>query len=148
LIVAEQGQDWGWGSAGSLAMFAIGAVGIVSFILVERRMGDAALLPMRLFRNSVFSLANILNFIVGMGMFGGWAALPLYLQIVKGETPTNAGLLTLPLMVGITVSSLSSGQVIARTGRYKVLPIIGTAAMALALLLFSGLSADTSLVYA
>jgi MFS family permease len=96
----------------------------------------------------VFSLANILNFIVGMGMFGGLAALPLYLQIVKGETPTNAGLLTLPLMVGITVSSLSSGQVIARTGRYKVLPIIGTAAMAAALFLFSGLTPDTSLVYA
>jgi len=148
LIVAEQGQEWGWGSAGSLAMFAIGAVGIVSFILVESRMGDAALLPIRLFRNTVFSLANILNFIVGMGMFGGLAALPLYLQIVKGETPTNAGLLTLPLMVGITVSSLSSGQVIARTGRYKVLPIIGTAAMAAALFLFSGLTPDTSLVYA
>ena len=93
-------------------------------------MGDAALLPLRLFRNTVFSLANVLNFIVGMGMFGGLVALPLYLQIVKGETPTDAGLLTLPLMVGITVSSLSSGQVIARTGRYKVLPIIGTGAMA------------------
>jgi EmrB/QacA subfamily drug resistance transporter len=148
LIVAEQGQQWGWGSLGSLAMFAVGAVGIISFILVERRMGDSALLPMRLFRNTVFSLANVLNFIVGMGMFGGLAALPLYLQIVKGETPTNAGLLTLPLMVGITASSLSSGQVIARTGRYKVLPIIGTAAMAAALFLFSGLSADTNLVYA
>ena len=148
LIVAEQGQDWGWGSAASLAMFAIGAVGIVSFILVERRMGDAALLPMRLFRNSVFSLANILNFIVGMGMFGGLVALPLYLQIVRGESPTDAGLLTLPLMVGITVSSLSSGQVIARTGRYKVLPIIGTGVMAIALFLFSGLTPDTSLVLA
>jgi EmrB/QacA subfamily drug resistance transporter len=148
LIVAEQGQEWGWGSAGSLALFAVAAVGIVSFIFVELRMGEAALLPMRLFRNTVFSLANVLNFIVGMGMFGGLAALPLYLQIVKGETPTNAGLLTLPLMVGITASSLSSGQVIARTGRYKVLPIIGTAAMASALFLFSGLNPDTSLVYA
>jgi EmrB/QacA subfamily drug resistance transporter len=148
LIVAEQGQQWGWGSAESLAMFAVGAAGIVSFILVERRMGDAALLPMRLFRNSVFSLANVLNFIVGMGMFGGLVALPLYLQIVKGESPTDAGLLTLPLMVGITASSLSSGQVIARTGRYKVLPIIGTATMALALFLFTGLGPDTNLAVA
>ncbi|GAA3431506.1 MDR family MFS transporter [Kutzneria kofuensis] len=148
LIVAEQGREWGWGSPASLVTFVVAAVGIVAFILVERRLGDAALLPMRLFRNSVFSLANTLNFIVGMAMFGGLVALPLYLQIVKGESPTAAGLLTLPMMAGITIASLSSGQVIARTGRYKMLPIIGTAAMAVALFLFSGLTPDTSLVVA
>src|SRR5437588_87710 len=145
LIVAEQGREWGWASGRSLAMFAVGAIGLLAFVFTERRMGDEALLPLRLFRSSVFSLANMLNFTVGMGMFGGMASLPLYLQIVKGYTPTQSGLLLLPLMVGIMAASILSGQVIARTGRYRVFPIIGTGAMAGALLLFSRIGMDTPL---
>jgi EmrB/QacA subfamily drug resistance transporter len=145
LIVAEQGREWGWASGRSLAMFAIGAIGLLAFVFTERRMRDEALLPLRLFRSSVFSLANVLNFIVGMGMFGGMASLPLYLQIVKGYTPTQSGLLLLPLMVGIMAASILSGQVIARTGRYRVFPIIGTGAMAGALFLFSRIGMDTPL---
>ncbi|AHH93732.1 MDR family MFS transporter [Kutzneria viridogrisea] len=146
LIVAEQGREWGWGSTDSVLMYVIGGLGIAAFLFVENKMGDAALLPLRMFRNGVFSLANVLNFIVGMGMFGGLAALPLYLQIVKGQTPTSAGLLTLPLMAGITIASLGSGQVIARTGRYKFMPIVGSAAMGVALLLFGQMTPDTGLL--
>jgi EmrB/QacA subfamily drug resistance transporter len=145
LVVAEQGRDWGWTSGRSLAMFVIGLLGLLLFVLVERRMGDEALLPLRLFRSSVFSVANLLNFIVGMGMFGGMASLPLYLQIVKGYSPTRSGLLLLPLMVGIMVSSVVSGQLIARTGRYRVFPIVGIGAMAAALFLFGRVGVDTSL---
>ncbi|GDY30763.1 MDR family MFS transporter [Gandjariella thermophila] len=145
LIVAEQGREWGWASGRSLAMFLIGAIGLALFSFTERRMGDEALLPLRLFRSSVFSLANVLNFIVGMGMFGGMASLPLYLQIVKGYSPTESGLLLLPLMIGIMAASTLSGQVIARTGRYRVFPIIGTAAMSASLFLFSRIGADTPL---
>lgn len=148
LIVAEQGREWGWASTNSIAMYVIGVLGIAGFIYAERKMGDAALLPLRLFRSGVFSLANLLNFIVGIGMFGGLATLPLYLQIVKGETPTAAGLLTLPLMAGIMIASLGSGQIIARTGRYKFLPIVGAAGMAVALYLFGQMTPDTDMVSA
>jgi EmrB/QacA subfamily drug resistance transporter len=146
LIVAEQGREWGWASGRTLAMSVIGVVGLVLFVLVERRMGDAALLPLRLFRTSVFSLANLLLFIMGMGMFGGMASVPLYLQIVKGYTPTQSGLLLLPLMVGIMVASTLSGSAIARTGRYRVFPIAGTGAMSAALFLFSRIGTDTPLL--
>ena len=87
--------------------------------------GKEALLPLHLFRGRTFGVGSLLNFIVGMGMFGGLAALPLYMQIVKGKSPTEAGLLLIPLMIGIMSGSVVSGQFIARTGRYKIFPIIG-----------------------
>lgn len=146
LIVAEQGREWGWSSDRSLLMYGIGVVGLIGFVLAERRMGDAALLPLRLFRRSVFSVANMLNFLVGIGMFGGMASVPLYLQIVKGKSPTEAGLLMLPMMVGIMVTSIVSGKVMAKTGRVKVFPVIGVGFIAAALLLFSTIDPDTSLV--
>ena len=145
LIVAEQGRDWGWLSGGSIAMYVIGLVGIVSFIAIERRMGSEALIPIRLFRNGIFTLGNVANFIIGIGMFGGMVSLPLYLQIVKGQTPTMAGLTTLPLMVGIAAAATLSGQIIARSGRYKIMPILGTASLAVALFLFAQISVDTPL---
>ena len=145
LIVAEQGRDWGWLSTNSIAMYVIGVIGIAAFIAIERRMGSEALLPIRLFRNGVFTLSNILNFIIGIGMFGGMVSLPLYLQIVKGQTPTVAGLTTLPMMLGIVISSVTSGQIISRTGRYKAMPVVGTAMLAIALFLFSQVGVDTPL---
>jgi hypothetical protein len=103
------------------------------------------LLPLRLFRSSVFTLGNVLNFIMGMGMFGGLACLPLYLQIVKGQSATMAGLLMLPLMLGIMTATTVSGRLISKTGRYRVFPIIGMLAMGGALLLFSTIGVDTPL---
>ena len=136
LIVAEQGQSWGWGSGLSILYYAIGAVGIVAFVLAERAYGDDALLPLRLFRNGVFSLTTIIAVITGIGMFGGIAIVPQYLQIVGGATPTRAGLEMVPLVGGIMVASIVSGQLTSRTGRYKVFPVIGLGLMTVGMLLF------------
>jgi EmrB/QacA subfamily drug resistance transporter len=144
LVIAEQGRVWGWGSDRALTAYAFGAIGIAAFIWDQSRYGDDALIPLRLFRGKTFSIGSGMNFILGMGMFGGLAALPLYLQIVKGYSPTAAGLLLLPLMVGIMGASILSGQVISRTARYKKFPIIGTGLLVLAMIGFSQVGTDTA----
>ncbi|MYW69364.1 DHA2 family efflux MFS transporter permease subunit [Streptomyces sp. SID8379] len=136
LLVAEQGREWGWDSSKSLACYGIGVVGIIAWILVERRMGDDALIPMRLFRNATFSKTSLLSVLIGAGMFGGMLMIPQYLQIVKGASPTKSGLEMLPLMLGMIIASIVSGQITAKTGRYKIFPTIGTVLMVAALLLF------------
>jgi hypothetical protein len=108
-------------------------------------MGDEALLPLRLFRGSVFSVGSAQSLIIGLGMFGGIASIPLYLQIVKGASPTKAGLLILPLVAGIMAASLVSGQLTSRTGRYKIFPVIGSALLVIGLLLMTQIGADTPL---
>ncbi|MFI6101051.1 MDR family MFS transporter [Lentzea sp. NPDC051213] len=143
LIVAEQGREWGWASATSLAMYAIGVLGLVAFVFVERRMGDEAMLPMRMFKNHTFALGNTINFVLGIGMFGGMVSIPLYLQIVKGVSPTVSGLMLLPMTLGIISATAISGRITAQTGRYKIFPIIGAALMSVALLLFSTIGTDT-----
>ncbi|WP_030262272.1 MFS transporter [Streptomyces violens] len=136
LLVAEQGREWGWGSATSIACYVIGGLGIIAWIFVERRIGDDALIPMRLFRNGTFSKTSLLSVLIGMGMFGGMMMIPQYLQIVKGSSPTKSGLEMLPLMAGMMIASIVTGQITSKTGRYKIFPIIGTALMVAALLLF------------
>src|SRR4051794_4400436 len=143
LIVAEQGRIWGWTSPPALLCFAVGAVGLVLFVLAERRIGDDALLPLRFFRTGVFAWGSLAGFIAGMGMFGALALLPLYLQIVKGSTPTQAGLQTLPLVLGIMSMSILSGQFISRTGRYKVWPVVGLSLMIVGIALLSRIGVDT-----
>lgn len=145
LIVAEQGREWGWASGKSITMFVIGGIGIVGFYLVERAMGESALIPLRLFKNRTIGVASIGSIFIGMGMFGGLAALPLYLQIVKGASPTEAGLLLLPLTLGIMFGSILSGQLISRTGRYRRYPIIGAALLTGAMFAFHYVGADTAL---
>ncbi len=145
LIVAEQGRIWGWSSGRSMLCYGLGIVGLVLFYLAERMCGDDALIPLRLFRGRTFTVATLSSVIIGMGMFGAILVLPLYLQIVKGYTPTQAGLSTLPLVLGIMAGSVISGQTISRTGRYRIFPIIGTALMVVGLFLFSLVGADTPL---
>ena len=145
LVVSEQGRDWGWMSTRSILCYLVAVIGLVAFVLVERSFGDEALLPLRLFGGKTFSLGSVQTLIVGMGMFGGIAMLPLYLQIVKGKSPTQAGLLLLPLTLGIMAGSVFSGQFIARTGRYKILPVVGTALLAAGLFMFSQLAYDTEM---
>ncbi|MEV0135390.1 MDR family MFS transporter [Dactylosporangium sp. NPDC050688] len=145
LTVAEQGREWGWGSGRSLLCFGIGVVGLVLFLIAEWSYKDEALLPLRLFRGRTFSVASTSSFILGIAMFGGLLTLPLYLQIVKGASPTEAGLMLLPLVLGIMTGSIVSGQVIARTGKYRKFPIIGSLLMVAALALFSRIGADTPL---
>ncbi|HYY09960.1 MAG TPA: MDR family MFS transporter [Kineosporiaceae bacterium] len=145
LIVAEQGREWGWTSPRSVVSYVVGVIGIVLFVLAERKIGDDALLPLRLFRGRTFGVGSILNFVVGMGMFGGLAALPLYMQIVKGYSPTAAGLLLLPMVVGIMSGTISSGQFIARTGRYIWFPRVGLIILTVAMVLMHTVGADTSI---
>src|SRR3954471_21389888 len=145
LIIAEQGRDWGWTSTSAFICYVIGLVGIVAFVLAERAYGDDALLPLRLFRGRTFGVGSMLNFIVGMGMFGGLAAVPLYMQIVKGYSPTVAGLLLLPMVIGIMSGTISSGQFIARTGRYIWFPRIGLGLLVVAMVLLHSLTPSTSI---
>ncbi|MCQ4084770.1 DHA2 family efflux MFS transporter permease subunit [Streptomyces sp. RB6PN25] len=136
LLVAEQGQSWGWTSTKAVICYAIGAVGLIVWVFVERAMGDDALIPMRLFRSAVFSKTSVLSVLVGMGMFGGLLLIPLYLQIVKGVSPTKSGLLMLPLMIGMIAGTMVVGRIISKTGHYKIFPVIGTALITAAMLLF------------
>ncbi len=145
LLVAEQGREWGWGSPRSLACYGIGLIGLIAFFLVERAMGAEALLPLRLFTNKTVGVASIASVVLGMGMFGGLASLPLYLQIVKGATPTSAGLMLLPMTLGMMSGSIISGQMISRTGQYRQFPIIGCALLVGALFGFHYVGADTAL---
>ena len=143
LLLAEQGREWGWTSVGSIACIVLGIGGLVGFLLAERAAGEEALLPLRLFRNRTVAVGSILNTIVGMGMFGILAGLPLYLQIVRGASPTEAGLLLLPLTAGIMAGSIVSGQLISRTGRYKIFPVVGAVLLTVSAFAFSRIGVDT-----
>jgi len=140
LVVAEQGRGWGWGSANSLTCYALGLVGTVSFILIERKMGSDALLPLKLFKSSAFSFSTIIGVIVGIGMFGGMMTIPLILQIVYGATPTESGLLMLPMVLGMMTASILSGRFTGKTGRYKWFLVSGTACMTVAYFYLSTLT--------
>jgi len=146
LLIAEQGRAWGWGSGRALLCYTVGLVGIGLFLLAEVAARDDALLPLHLFRNRTFAVSSGANVVIGLGMFGGLATLPLYLQIVKGMTPTTAGLTLIPFTVGIMSGSILTGQLTARTGRYKIFPVIGTVLMGIGALMFSRLSVDTALL--
>ncbi len=117
------------------------------FILAEHRMGDDALIPLRFFQNRVFSLTSIVGVLVGMGLFGGISVLPLYLQIVRGVSPTRVGpACCCPLTAGLMVGAIISGQLISRTGKYKIFPVVGSLLCVIALVLMSFIGADTPLV--
>jgi EmrB/QacA subfamily drug resistance transporter len=145
LTVAEQGRAWGWDSPRAILCYVIGAVGLVGFWLAERAYKEEALLPLRLFRNRTVAVGATSSTILGMAMFGGLMTVPLYLQIVKGSSATMAGLQMIPFVVGIMSGSILAGQLIARTGRYRIFPIIGSVLMVAALGLFATIGADTPL---
>jgi len=145
LTVAEQGRDWGWDSPRALLCYAIGLIGLVAFVFAERAYKEEALLPLRLFGNRTVAVGSMSSTILGMAMFGGLMTVPLYLQIVKGSTATQAGLQMIPFVVGIMTGSILSGQLIARTGRYRIFPIVGSILMGTALGLFATIGADTPL---
>jgi EmrB/QacA subfamily drug resistance transporter len=152
LLVAEQGRTWGWASTTAVICYAVAAFGVILFIFIEYVMKDAALIPLRLFRNSTFSIVIAGSTIVGVAMFGGITMVPQYFQVVRGYSPTEAGLLMLPLVLGIMVGSQISGRVTAKTGRYKFLPIIGTFVIAVGAVLYAQVHFDSPiwqpLVYA
>ncbi len=147
LLVAEQGREWGWASVASITCYAVGAVGLAAFILVERAMGPSAIIPLRLFRAKGFSPAIVLSVLIGFGMFGAMLTLPLYLQIVLGYSPTQSGFATLPMMFGVMLASVGTGQIVAHTGKYGVFPVTGTATTALGFLILAFMTLDKPFWY-
>ena len=138
LFTSLGGTTWGWGSVETVTLIVLGVLLLSAFVLVERTAKEP-LVPLVLFRNRVFSVTSAIGFIVGLALFGAVTYLPLYLQIVKGYSPTTSGLLLTPLMAGLLVTSIGSGQLITRFGRYKPFPIAGTALMTVAMYLLAGL---------
>jgi EmrB/QacA subfamily drug resistance transporter len=143
LLVAEQGREWGWGSPISLACYVVGALGILAFVIAETKMKDDALIPLKLFRSPTFSMATVIGVLVGFGMFGAMLTLPLYLQLVLGSSPTQSGFEMLPMILGLMIASIASGQIIARTGRYRMFPILGTLLMSVGFFLLTFLQYDS-----
>ncbi|MFW0787544.1 MDR family MFS transporter [Gordonia sp. CPCC 206044] len=143
LIVAEQGREWGWTSGWSLLCYLVGVVGIGAFIWIEHLMGDDALIPLRVFRNPIFSQGILISVIVGAAMFGGISMLPQYYQVLRGSSPMVAGLQMLPMVLGLMTGSIVSGQLISRTGRYKIYPIMGSVLITVGTFLMHLVSVDT-----
>ncbi|MFW0797537.1 MDR family MFS transporter [Gordonia sp. CPCC 205515] len=143
LIVAEQGRVWGWTSGLSMLCYAIGVVGIAAFIWIEHKMGDDALIPLRLFKNLVFAQGILISVIVGAVMFGGISMLPQYFQVLRGSSPMVAGLQMLPMVVGLMTGSIMSGQLISKTGRYKIFTIIGSVLITLGTFLLHTVGTST-----
>ncbi len=142
LFTSLGGTSYAWSSPLILGLIAISIVMVVLFPVVESRAAEP-LLPMALFRNRTFVVTSAVGFIIGLALFGSVTYLPLYLQVVKGHSPTESGLLLLPLMGGLLVTSILSGNLISRSGRYRLFPIVGTALMAVGLFLLSRLSVTT-----
>ncbi len=138
------GTHYPWASPPMLALAAVAVVALALFLVIERRAAEPVL-PLPLFRNRAFSTTSAVGLIVGFALFGSVTYIPLFLQVVKGSTPTGSGLQMLPMMGGMLVTSIVSGQVISRTGRYKIFPVIGTAVMTLGLFLLSRMTTHTTL---
>ena len=135
------GKDFAWNSGAIIGMFVFGLLMIGVFVWVESRAAEP-LLPLDLFRHRVFTLSVLTVLLVGFGMFGALINLPLFIQGVQGDSATNSGNAILPLMFGSIVMSIVSGQIVSRTGKYRVLAIIGQAVAAFGLFLLSTMAVD------
>jgi EmrB/QacA subfamily drug resistance transporter len=142
LVTTWGGAEYAWGSPTILWMLVGAAVLVVAFCLVERRV-EEPIIPLDLFKIRTFSVASTVSFVVGFTMFGAIVYLPLYLQVVKGSSPTESGLQLLPLMAGLLVTFIVSGRLVSRTGRYKIFPIVGTAVVGVGLALLSTMHPNT-----
>jgi len=143
LLTTLGGNEVGWGSPTIVALGVLTVLAIGMFAFAERRAAEP-ILPPALGRNRVFVVTSAVGFVVGFALFGALTYLPLFQQIVRGQSPTASGLHLLPLMAGLLLTSIGSGQVITRTGRYKAFPIAGTATATVGLLLLTRLDAGTS----
>ncbi|MEU1588831.1 MDR family MFS transporter [Micromonospora sp. NPDC005710] len=144
LALSWGGNEYAWGSAVIITLFAVGAVLGVLFVLQEARVAEP-ILPLRLFRSATFALANSALLVIGLVMFGSIIFIPLYLQIVKGASPTRSGLLMLPMMAGIIITSILTGRAMTRIGRYKWFPVAGSVTLLVGMFLFTQLEVATSL---
>ncbi len=143
LVASLGGTTWAWGSAPTVLVGAAGVLLLGVFLAVERRAREP-ILPASVLRNDVFAACGPLSLIVGFAMFGSLTFLPLFFQTVFHASPTGAGLRLIPLMGGLLLTSITSGRLVSRTGRYKIFPVAGTAVMTVGLLLLSRLTLTTS----
>ncbi|QEU97070.1 MDR family MFS transporter [Streptomyces kanamyceticus] len=145
LILATSwgGNQYAWGSPTIIALFVGGVLALALFCVVETRAAEP-MLPMRLFANPVFTVCSILSFIVGFAMLGAMTFLPTYLQYVDGDSATISGVRTLPMVIGLLIASIFSGNVVSKTGTYRIFPIVGALVMALGLYLLSLMGSATS----
>jgi EmrB/QacA subfamily drug resistance transporter len=143
LFTSLGGTAFPWTSPVILGLMALGLISTIAFIAVERRAREP-ILPLSLFRNRTFAIAAGVGLIVGLSLFGSVTYLPIYLQVVKAESPTASGLQLMPMMLGMLVTSVVGGRIISRWGRYKIFPMTGTALMTIGLLLLSRISAELS----
>ncbi|MEU8340409.1 MFS transporter [Spirillospora sp. NPDC048832] len=143
LVLSMGGTEFAWNSRWTYIMLGAAAV-LAALAVVAERLAHDPILPPRLFRNPTFVLTSFVSICVGMAMFGAMIYMPQYLQIVKGMSPTASGLMTLPLVLGMLITSTGSGQIVTRSGRYKVFPVAGLACIAVAMFLLSRLHTDSS----
>ncbi|MFE6035976.1 DHA2 family efflux MFS transporter permease subunit [Streptomyces sp. NPDC056452] len=143
LVASLGGTTWDWDSVQIVALAVLAVVLLVAFIGVERRAAEPVL-PLKLFRIRTFSLVAVISFIIGFAMFGAMTYLPTFLQVVHGITPTMSGVHMLPMVFGMLITSTASGQIVSRTGRWKVFPLVGTALTAAGLMLLHQLSETSS----
>ncbi|MGW7486673.1 MFS transporter [Streptomyces sp. NPDC054786] len=143
LMTSLGGVTYPWGSWQIVGCGALGVVLLGAFLVIERRAAEPVL-PLRLFRGRTFTLTAVIGFVVGFAMFGSMTYLPTFLQVVQGVSPTVSGLHMLPMVVGMLLASTGSGQIVSRTGHYKVFPIAGTGVVALGLLLLHRLDPSSS----
>ncbi|MFF7239286.1 MFS transporter [Streptomyces collinus] len=143
LVASLGGTTWRWGSPQIIGLIVLGVVLAVAFVGVESRAAEPVL-PLKLFRIRTFTLSAVISFIVGFAMFGAMTYLPTFLQVVHGVSPTVSGIYMLPMVFGLLLSSTVSGQIVSRTGRWKVFPIAGTAVTAIGLLLLHRLDENSS----
>jgi EmrB/QacA subfamily drug resistance transporter len=143
LVASLGGTTWAWGSPQIIGLAVLGVVLACAFVAVERRAAEPVL-PLKLFRVRTFTLSAVISFIVGFAMFGAMTYLPTFLQVVQGVSPTMSGVHMLPMVAGVLLSSTVSGQIVSRTGRWKVFPVAGTAVTTLGLLLLHQLDEASS----
>ena len=146
LLTSLGGTTYAWASAPIYILGIAGVVLIGLFVLAERYAAEP-ILPLHLFKTRVFSVTSLVGFIVGFGMFGAITYLPAFFQVVRGISPTISGVYLLPLMAGLLLVSITSGQVIAKTGKYRFFPIAGTAFMTIGLFLLSRMSPTSSTLF-
>ncbi|MFC9744857.1 MDR family MFS transporter [Streptomyces niveus] len=143
LVASLGGTTWPWASGQIIGLAVLAVILLVLFIRVERRAAEPVL-PLGLFRIRTFALVCVISFIVGFAMFGAMTYLPTFLQIVQGVSPTLSGVHMLPMVFGLLLTSTVSGQIVSRTGRWKVFPIAGTGIIAIGLLLLHQLKVNSS----
>jgi EmrB/QacA subfamily drug resistance transporter len=140
------GTQYAWGSWQVLGCFAVGLLAVVAFVGIERRAAEP-IIPLKLFRNDIFRTASAMSLLVGMALFGSLVYLPLFFQVVHGVTPTQSGLWLLPLMGGLLVASIIGGRTISKVGRYRVFPIVGTAAIVIGYGLLSRIDVSSAYLF-